>query len=322
VTGSPIRARASSRALPSAPELFFHRGREVSMRRTVMVVLTATLLAAAWPARDAAAGVVIVTESEPPAGTKAAQAGKSSGDTRYSGRLYVDGDHVRMEGASRQGDEISSGTILYRPDPEALLVLNPERKSYFEMTRADAKRIGGAIDAARAQMLAQMQKLTPEQRAAFQQALDGFGAGDLAKGKAKTPPEPAKAVATGSSDTIDGHPCRGYDVMRGARKLAEACVASWQELGLAPGDVDGLRKLAAFQEQMFSDVNLGNRDAAPGSEAFEVMDQIKGLPLRVRSFVDPKRPVVMRVVRVDRKDIDPKLFQVPAGYTRRTPPGR
>jgi hypothetical protein len=40
----------------------------------------------------------------------------------------------------------------------------------------------------------------------------------------------------------------------------------------------------------------------------------------VRSFADPKRPVVMRVVQLEHKDLDPKLFQVPQGYAKRSTP--
>jgi hypothetical protein len=291
------------------------------MRCTTTIGLAAALLALL--AGDAHAGVVIATESEgATGGAKSAQPGKRTDETSYSGRLYVDGDRVRMEGASRDGKEVSEGALLYRSDPEALLVLDAGQHTYFEMTRADAKRIGSAIDAARSQMLAQMEKLSPEQRAAFQEALDGFGAGDLTKGgKDKTPPEPARAVPTGSSDTISGHACHGFDVVRGNKKIAEACVATWEELGLAPADVAGLRKLATFQEQMLSEVHLGGIDSAPGSEVFAVMDQIKGLPLRVRSFPSGKQPIVMRVVQIDHKEIDPKLFQVPPGYTKRSAPG-
>lgn len=296
------------------------------LQRTRIMSLAAALVMTALVARDARAGVVIVTESEAPdaiakgsQAAKPAKPGKTSGDTKYSGRLYVDGDRVRMQGTSSEGGQDSSGTVIFRPDPEALLVLNGDQKSYFEMTRADAKRIGQTIDMARAQMQAQMEKMTPEQRATIEQALSNFG-GDMAKGGKKAPPEPAKAISTGTSDTISGYACRGYDIVRGAKKIAEACVASWADLGLAPDDVAGLRKLAAFQQQMFAEVNLGT-DAAPGIEAFEVMDQIKGFPLRVRTMVDGKRPTVMRVVQVERKDIDPKVFQVPAGYTRRSTPG-
>jgi len=294
------------------------------LQRTRMVALAAALVATALVARDARAGVVIVTESEAPdavaKGSQAAKPGKTGGDTRYSGRLYVEGDRVRMQGTSSERGQDSSGTVIFQPDPEALLVLNGDQKSYFEMTRADAKRIGQTIDMARAQMQAQMEKMTPEQRATIEQALSNFGAGDVAKGGKKAPPEPAKAVATGTSDTISGYACRGYDIVRAGKKIAEACVASWADLGVGPDDVAGLRKLAAFQQQMFADVNLGT-DAAPGIEAFEVMDQIKGFPLRVRTMVEGKRPTVMRVVQVERKDIDPKVFQVPAGYTRRSTPG-
>jgi len=290
---------------------------------TVVLAVTAVLACAA----RAGAGVVIVTESETPdAAQKGAPAAKPKpksrgAETRYKGQLYVEGDRVRMHGTSSDAEGVVEGTVIFRAKPEALLVLNDDEKSYFEITRADAQRIGSAIDTARSQMQAQLEKMPPEQRAMIEQAMEGMGAGALAKAaKPRAPLEPARAVASGGSDTVGAYACRGYDIVRGGKKIAEACVASWSDLGLAPADVDGLRKLAAFQQQMFAEVNWEGMDAAPGAEAFEVMEQINGFPVRVRSIIAGKPPVVMRVVKVERRDLEPTLFQPPAGYAKGAPP--
>ena len=111
--------------------------------------------------------------------------------------------------------------------------------------------------------------------------------------------------------------CRVFDVLRGGKKIADTCVASWADLGFAQADVEGLHKMAAFQRQLFAEVNLAGMESAPGSEAFEVMDQLQGFPVRVSTLVEGKPPLSMRVVKVERKDIDPKLFDVPKGYAKR-----
>jgi hypothetical protein len=208
--------------------------------------------------------------------------------------------------------------VLFRSKPESLVFLNASDKSYMEMTRADAKRIGAAIEGARNQMQAQLQKMTPEQRAIFEQAMAGVGGGALAKaGKPKKAPEPAKVIATGTSDKVGDYSCKGYEVVRGGKKIAEACVAPWSDLGFAQADVEGLRKLAAYQQQLFAEVNFEGLDSAPGAEAFEVMEQLGGFPVRVKTLVEGKPPLSMRVVKVERKDLDPKLFEIPAGYSKR-----
>jgi hypothetical protein len=286
------------------------------MQRVRGSVLWVAIVAAMAFAGESSAGVVVYTESESPKAGGAPQDKK--GKPRYEGQFFVEGDRVRLQGTSAAVEGSSEGTVLFRAKPEALVFLDAGEKTYMEMTRAAAKRIGASIENARNQMHAQLQKMTPEQRAIVEQAMAGAGGGILAQpAKPKKALPPTKAVATGSSDKVGDFACRGYDVVRGSKKIAEACVASWADLGFAQADVEGLRKLAEFQQQLFAEVNFEGLDSAPGSEAFEVMDQLQGFPVRVRTLADGKPPVAMRVVKVERKDIDPKLFEVPAGYTKR-----
>jgi len=276
------------------------------------------IVAVAALASRAEGGVVVYTESEPPKAA-AAQAGKAKPDApQYQGQFYVEPDRVRLQGTSTEADGASEGTVLFRTEPESLVFLNAGDRSYMEMTQADAKRIGSAIENARKQMQAQLQKMTPEQRAIFENAMEGAGTGALAKaGKPRKAPEPAKVAATGAGDKVGDYACKVYDVQRGGKKIAEACVATWAELGVAQADVEGLRKLAAYQQQLFAEVNFEGLESAPGAEAFEVMDQLGGFPVRVRTLVDGKPPLVMRVTKIERKDLDAKLFEIPAGYTKR-----
>lgn len=284
------------------------------MQRARGWFLTAVVLTAFASAADAA--VVVLTESEataPPAPGAAQQA-----KPQYRGTMYLDGERVRIEGTSVTKDGEMEGTVLFRAQPESFVFLDSGNKSYTEMTREDAKRIGGALDSARKQMQAQLAKMSPEQRKLVEQAMAGMG-GDMLM---KAPPpkqaiEPAKAVANGTTDKVADRACKGFDVTRGGKKIAEACVASWGDLGVSQKDVDGLRKMTAFQQQMLAEVNFEGLQAAPGAEAFEVIDQLQGFPLRVKTGLGGKRPMAMRVVKIERKDVDPKLFTVPQGWTKK-----
>lgn len=284
------------------------------MRHAGIRLVTTVALAALAGAADAA--VVVVTESEGPA-APAAQGAKPA-RPQHRGTMYVDGDRVRIDGSTDTKDGEMEGTVLFRAQPESFVFLNAGDKSYTEMTREDAKRIGGAIENARKQMQAQLAKMPPEQRKVVEQAMAGMG-GDVLM---KAPPpkkavEPAKAVANGTTDKVADRACKGFDITRGGKKIAEACVASWTDLGLSAQDVTGLRKMTVFQQQMMADVNFEGMQTAPGAEAFEVIDQINGFPLRVRTAGDGKRAQGMKVTKIERKDVDPKLFQVPQGWTKK-----
>lgn len=284
------------------------------MQRARGWFLTAVVLTAFASAADAA--VVVLTESETTA--PSAQGAAKPAKPQYRGTMYLDGERVRIEGTSATKDGEMEGTVLFRAQPESFVFLNAENRSYTEMTREDAKRIGGAIDSARKQMQAQLAKMSPEQRKVVEQAMAGMGGDVLLKAAPpKQSVEPAKAVANGTTDKVADRACKGFDVTRGGKKIAEACVASWGDLGVSAKDVEGLRKMTAFQQQMLAEVNFDGLQAAPGAEAFEVIDQIQGFPLRVKTGLDGKRPMAMRVVKIERKDVDPKLFTVPQGWTKK-----
>ncbi|MEW6272218.1 MAG: hypothetical protein AB1689_23290 [Thermodesulfobacteriota bacterium] len=284
------------------------------------VVLLVAALAVPCAAR---AGVVIVTESEPPA-KEAASAGEArkasarKGDLHLTGRLYASGKDVRLQGTRTDGDGKESGTVLFRGASDTIVVLNDRERTYFEISRADAKRLASSLESVRAQIRAQLETMSPEDRAAVEQAMQEFGG--LGNGGAKKPPQPIKAVATGRTSEVEGRPCRQFDVQRGGKRIAEACVASWRDVGLEPDDLAGVRELAAFQRDVLEQVDWEGLESAPGSEVFELMEEIGGVPVRVRTMHEGK-PIVVRVIDVQRKDIDPELFRVPTGYERTTLPG-
>jgi hypothetical protein len=256
----------------------------------------------------AGAGVVIVTESEDTAKKDA---------LRLIGRLYASGRDVRLQGTRSDAEGKASGTVVYRGATDTVVVLNDDQRTYFEITRADAKRLASAVDSARAQIRAQLENLSPEDRAAVEQAMEQFGG---LGGEEKKKPAPIKAVATGKSSEVGGRSCRQFDVLRGNERIAEACVAPWREVGLQPDDLAALRQLAAFQRDVLQELDWEGLDEAPGAEVFELMEEIGGIPVRVRTMHEGK-PLVLRVIDVQRKDVDPKLFKVPPGYERTALPG-
>ena len=286
------------------------------MERARLWFLATMVLTAAAGAADAA--VVVVTESETPAPPPGAAKPASAAKPQYRGSMYVEGDRVRIEGTSATKEGDMEAIVLFQPQPEAFVYLDASDKSYTEMTRDDVKKVGAAIDTARKQMQAQLAKMPPEQRKVVEQAMAGMGTEALLKEPApKKAPEPAKAVANGTTDKVADRACKGYDVTRGGKKIAEACVASWADLGMSAKDVDGLRKMTTFQQQVLSEVSFEGLQAAPGAEAFEVIDQINGFPVRIKTGIGGKRPMSMRVVKIERKDVDAKLFQVPPGWTKK-----
>lgn len=275
--------------------------------------------------RDALAGVTIHMEVERSGGEGAAAVAKADGSggdpAGLLGRLYVEGERVRMDGRSADASQGNASSAFYRPSPPALIVLDERERSYVVLDRAQARSVSNALAGVRAQVQQALEGMSPEDRARAEQAMAKMGnavAGlDPAKA-AQGPDERIQAVATGKEDEVNGFRCREFEISRGATKVGTACVASWSSLGLDARDLAGLRTFAAFQREMVGEMGLGGATAA-GTEAYEVMDQMGGFPVRTQlADAESSAPLATRVVKVERGPIDPALFEIPEGYTKRS----
>src|SRR5690606_26014019 len=171
----PLRCYARRRPLPFRSSRSFTGRREAAMQLEDAMTRArswwfAVLLVGALGLPTAArAGVVIVTESEEPgdavgksgqppaASAKAANDPAAKDKRRLTGLLYASGTDVRMEGTRTDADEKESGTVLFRGANDTLIVIDDQEKTYFEITRAAAKRLASSLESARAQIRAQME---------------------------------------------------------------------------------------------------------------------------------------------------------------------
>lgn len=265
-------------------------------------------------AAPAYAGVELQTEttvqgSSPSGG---AVAGKA-----LAGRLLIDGDRVRIEGIPG-GASRHAGAMVFRPDRQVLWVLDESDRQYVEMSPATAQAMRSTMDAARARMKEELGKMKPEQRAMVERAMKAQGLPlDAAAPAGATAAEPIAVKPTGKSDSVAGVACREFEVVRGKAKVAETCVAAWATVGVAKGDLDGLRKLALFQNEIFTKVGFQGVAGPAPNDSFAMMDQLDGLPIRIRTFRDGALASETRVVKVGRREVDASLFELPAGYKPR-----
>lgn len=294
------------------------------MRQPHLFRTLALLGALLVPATGARAGVVIDMEfvrmeaGSGPAGKTASGADGERRERETSGRLYVDGRQVKMQGDLSSPDR-SSASVLYRPEPAAILVLDERDRSYVELDRTQARGISEQMAGARAEMQKALEGMRPEDRARAEKAIAQMGgafANRSAGGAAAKAPERIEATANGKSDEVSGFSCREFEISRGSAKLGTACVAAWSEIGVDAADLAGLRQFAAFQREMIGQMGLGSAEAL-GTEAYEVMDQVGGLPVRTRLGDGSSGVVLTRVVAIERKEIEDAVFEVPAGYTKR-----
>ena len=111
---------------------------------------------------------------------------------------------------------------------QVLYIVDPARKTYMEMTKADVDQLSAQLQGAMAQMKAQLEKLPPAQRAQMEAMMKGV-----------------QRTRTGS-DTVGRWTCDKYDLTQGGRKIGEVCTVNATTLGF--GTTDATRIVTAASE--------------------------------------------------------------------------
>jgi len=245
------------------------------------------LLLAAWPL-SAAGGVLIVEKT-------------TTGDgPPRTHHVQIDRDWMRVE-HQMSGDK---GAFIFDGAREMVLMVNYDRKTYSEMTKADVERLGSQMSSAMAQMQEAMKKMSPEQRVMMESMMKGR----MAAVGAPAQPTTYKKVGTG---TVGRWTCDRYEGYRNDQKTSELCTVDPSVLGFVPGDFEVSRKLAEFfkklvpqnAEDLFS---LGKPDEGGFS----------GVPVR-RVFSMGQRQITTETADVTRQSFPPSTWEVPAGFTKK-----
>jgi hypothetical protein len=115
---------------------------------------------------------------------------------------------------------------------QVLYMVDPTRKTYFEMTKADVDRLGAQVHGAVAQMQSQLEKLPPAQRAQMEAMMQGV-----------------ERTRTGS-DGVGRWTCDKYDLTMNGQKIGEVCNVSRSTLGFGASDFDVMRQMGPFYSGM------------------------------------------------------------------------
>lgn len=273
-------------------------------------IVLATVVGAALT-RSAGAGVEVMTQFQE-LDSGAAQ-GKATKAPR-EGRTFVEGDDLRMEMGT-------AGAMIFRGEKDLMWILQPKDHAYVELTRESTKQLAKQAESAMAEMRAQLDKMPPAQRAQIEKMMNQSGMGG-ATAAPKAAPEPLTVKPTGRSDSVEGRTCREVEVFRGAAKESEACVADWATAGVTKEDFGAFQKLASWQNDILGGTPWAKSAANPSADAMKLFDQLGGVPVRVRSFRGGKPANEMLITKIEKKHLDPALFDVPADYTKKTSPSK
>ena len=179
-------------------------------------VLTSTVLLLMFSAAAGAeTGVLVVQKT-------------NTGSGQVTNQMQIAKSRMRAEMIDGSG---SQRAFIFDGDRQVMLLINPERKSYNEITKADVDRFAG-------QMKEMMAKVPPEMRAKVEAMMKGQGMGSAAAVKT----EYRKA----GTDKTGKWTCDKYDGYENGQKTSEICTVDPSVLGLSAADFAVTQQFVEF----------------------------------------------------------------------------
>jgi hypothetical protein len=225
----------------------------------------------------------------------------TSGTDVVTTQMQFDATHMRAELASPGA---SKNVLVFDGTRQVMDVIDVDKKTYTEITKADVDALAAQMNAMMAQVQQRMGAMTPEQRKQVEGLMKGKGAPGAA---AAVKPTYKK---TGSS-TVGKWKCDTYDGYTAERKTSEVCVADPKTLGLSARDFAISAQMADF----FAKVNpqRATQMFTIGSAAERGYD---GVPLRTVVLRPSGGSTTIEVADISHQDIPASAFALPSGLQK------
>jgi hypothetical protein len=220
----------------------------------------------------------------------------TSGGPPITLQVQIEATRMRTDIAGPNG---AAQVMIFDGGKQVLYIVDPARKTYMEMTKADADRLGAQMQGAMAQMQAQLEKLPPAQRAQMEAMMKGRG------GAAAAP----QYTRTGS-DKVGRWTCDKYDLMQDGQKVGEVCSVNPTTLGFGATDFEVMGQMAAFYSGLAPQI----AGQLPGVSGIG-QGGTSGFPVKTVMVIQGQT-MTTEVIEAGRQTFADSLFAVPAGFTK------
>jgi len=219
------------------------------------------------------------------------------GGETFAHRLACQGDRARWDFT---GKNYIEGSILYRGDRDVFWVVDPVKKAYFELPAVSPEDRDMRIGILSIMYSVARKALSKEQSAELDRALGRMPMPEILldfkeKGKGKA----------GGVNAIR------YDAYFNGVKRGEFLAAGPKALGLPEEEYASLAGFLRALNRLYDNFDFLFPDPTSGERR-----SYEGVPLRW-NFQTTKRPsFTMEFKSVERRDLDPSLFELPAGLKK------
>jgi hypothetical protein len=225
-----------------------------------------------------------------------------SGASTRTSQVQLEPGRMRAELTGQGGD---TQIVVFDGPQQVLRIISLNRKSYTEMTKADADRIGSQVSTVMAAMKEKMANMPPEQRAKMEALMSRLGGGVPALGAAT--PEYRRT----GTDTVGTWACETYEGFRNGEKVSEICTVEPGALGLTAADFEISKQVATFFQKLLPQ----GADQLVGVGTLETQG-FSGIPVRRVRFSGGTVQSTSVLTEVRRQTFAESSYQVPEGFQK------
>lgn len=254
------------------------------------ILLTGALLVMA--VSEARPGVVIEMEVKE----------SGSGASAPVETIYAQSEMLRMD-----SKESGSGSMSMIFRDQALWMMDHDKKECRTIDKAGMQQLGAQLGGMLQQMEAELAKLPPDQRAMMEKMM-----------KEKLPagmpgPSAPRKLEVGGTETIGDYRCTLHTLHSGDERVWEVCAA---DEGLPAGADEARAAFESMSEfaESLREVFQKGPFAGMIETPFNAMDEIDGMPVRIRAFRDGQVVSETTLKSITSRDLDNAMFSVPEGY--------
>jgi len=238
---------------------------------------------------------------------------KSTGNgSTTTNQIQIQGNRMRAEGANQTGGK---HVFMFDGARQVMTLIDVDKKTYSEITKADMDRLAAQMSDAMAQMQQQLAKMPPEQRAQMEAMMKGRGMPGFG---AAAPAAKTQYKKTGT-DRVGKWTCDKYEGYDNGEKTSEICTVDPKALGFSMSDfavskqmaeffnVEAFKRMMPNMKQMFSFGSLEDQGYS-------------GVPIR-RTYTILGHQTTTELSEVSRQTFPDSVFAVPAGFQKQDLPG-
>jgi len=222
--------------------------------------------------------------------------------------LYMDQTSIKVVDGNQE--------IIFDSEKESITVVNHSKKEAMIMTKADMEALKQQLKMMMQMVEQQLKNLPPEQQEMAKKNMKGFMP---AEGEELN--YEYRLIKSGVA--VKNWKSSQYEGLINGEKKGELFIAGYDELGYSKSDFVALEKMAGFMRDMLADFGDKIDFDGSGSGFFGFGGQdnpifSKGIPVKMIEFSNGEQKSIVTVQEINRLDLDPATFTVPADYRKTT----